>query len=772
MVNINSKRVFISLLASIMMFSSAVSFTACSKGNKVSKSNKTPKFVYEAKFKELGTIDADYVSGACITEDGVYMSAPHYEYDENYNVKSFKNYLIICDLEDNKIDMKEMKDLRQDEYINYFSQDKEGNMIMITNISSYNEKTDESKSEYYMINVDREGKFSNRIHLKPDLKKDEYLYPNKRSTVCIDDKLLIGSESKVYTFNKDGSAGKSIELDNYIECMFVSNNGKVYIMSEVDGKLGIYELNIETGKLGDFIDCGDYQIYSIDYIKQLDNGNVYLGNSDGIFECNFEKNKLEFLFSWINVDIDNNNVIDFQSMEDGNITVVSYTNNYSESGSSSSCDIELASVEKKKYSEVKQKSRITFAVIGMDGMLSNEIIKYNKTSEDYRIEVIDYSSYEDPQKQMNLDITTGKIPDIIDANCIPKEKYVKKGLLTDLYALMEKDNEVRKEDFIDSVCKTLEYNGKLYYISGSFSMTGFIGSKNEFGDAEGWSYKDMLEKYRSMSKDKIFINNMTREWFINNMLNRQLEDFINYKTGDVNLDSEEFINMLEFSKNFESVDEYFDDESDIKEDDEYIIIKNGKLLLKEIHLYDFSEIQVNEILYKNQGGFTILSAPSKDKNNKISLSSLGSCYAISEKCSDKEGAWNFLKRFYTYEYQKKTISYGGFPTRKDVLDKMIEYAMATKEYTDDDGTEVKPVSELYAGSGFEMKLKPYTKEQMDIFRSLVDRIGNDFSYNTLVNEITEMIVEEAEAFYAGDKTAKETAEILQSRVKIYVSENS
>ena len=30
----------------------------------------------------------------------------------------------------------------------------------------------------------------------------------------------------------------------------------------------------------------------------------------------------------------------------------------------------------------------------------------------------------------------------------------------------------------------------------------------------------------------------------------------------------------------------------------------------------------------------------------------------------------------------------------------------------------------------------------------------------------------SKAFFAGDKTAKETAEVLQSRVKIYVSENS
>ena len=61
---------------------------------------------------------------------------------------------------------------------------------------------------------------------------------------------------------------------------------------------------------------------------------------------------------------------------------------------------------------------------------------------------------------------------------------------------------------------------------------------------------------------------------------------------------------------------------------------------------------------------------------------------------------------------------------------------------------------------------------MDLFRTIIDRIGKESDYDTYFNDISEIITEETKALYAGDKTAKETAEILQSRVKIYVSENS
>lgn len=38
--------------------------------------------------------------------------------------------------------------------------------------------------------------------------------------------------------------------------------------------------------------------------------------------------------------------------------------------------------------------------------------------------------------------------------------------------------------------------------------------------------------------------------------------------------------------------------------------------------------------------------------------------------------------------------------------------------------------------------------------------------------ICEMILEETNAYFAGDKTADETAKVLQSRVGIYVSEHA
>lgn len=770
MVKSNIKKVFAVSLAS---FTITLALAGCSKGsgNDSGKEN-TPEYVYESKFNDLGSVKVDYVNQSIIKDNNIYMTGSHYEEDKKNGDGKSISYFMTSSLDGKKVDMKEIKGLKKDEGTDKLFMDEDGNMHILSSAYSYNKKTDTSTTKYCILDIDKNGKLSGRTELNPEIKKNEDFYLGS-TMAYVNGKLAAVSEDKIYIFNKDGSLAKKVQSDDYIDSIFTDGNGKVYIMgsmANMDGSV-ICELDMDAGKLGKPSDFGSISVYNIRSVKHGNGSTVYLSNDNGIYQCDLDKNKMELLFNWINVDINGDNVSDFQIMEDGSLAVISTSYN-----ADSSSDIEIASINKKKYSEVKQKKRLTLAsnYIGQD--LKDEILKYNKSNDDCHIDIKSYSEYEDPQKQMNLDIISGNVPDIIEMSGLSRSMYIKKGLLADLYPLIEKDDEIKKEDFVNSVINTIEHDGKLYYLPTSFSINALVGSKKIFNGMEGWTYEEMEEKYKSLPEGSIFMQGMTSEWFIQNMLSAQMKDFINFETGEVNLGSEEFIHMLEFSKNFQTSDQYMKEmEENGWQEEESLpgLIKSGKILLNSMYLYDFSDIQVNEKLYKSQGGYDIISQPSKDKNNKLSMGFADSCLAISEKCNNKEDAWKFLRRLYLYDCQKKISEHNGFPIRKDVLEKKIEYAMATKKYKDDDGTEVTPVAgDTYSINDFEVELKPYTKAHMDLFRSIVDRIGKEDSYDTSFNDITEIIEEETKAFFAGDKTAQETAEVLQSRVKIYVSENS
>lgn len=786
------KKIIVTSALTVMAFVPAISFTACSKGgDKKTSGEENPEYVYEADFKELGNIKMDSLGNSCFNNGKIYITGNDIEYGKNYQIKSSKNYLLQCSAGGSNINQTEISGLKDNEYTSSLFLDDKNNLCIITSTQDYNKKTGESKVQYYMMKIDESGKTSGRIEIKPDKKDNDYFYLSD-NIIFLNGKLIVYLDKKVHIFNKDGSFDKAFEVDNYITSMFTANNGKVYILSQQEGAggLGISELDLKTGKTSNTVGLGNDSIYNVYKVKEAVNGNIYLSTDSCLYEFDFKKGKTELVFNWINVDIDGNSISDFMQMEDGSFfvldTLVDYTS--MENGNMSS-DIEIATISKKKYSDTKQKKKLTLASNYIDIYVKREILKFNKTDGSHRIEVADYSSYEDPSEQINLDITSGKIPDIIDVGYMPKELYIKKGFLADLYPLIEKDSEIKKEDFIDTVRTTLEHNGKLYYLPVSFRINALAGSKKIFGNIEGWSFEDMEKIYNNMPEGSSFMHNMTSEWFVQNMLSSQMENFVNYDTGEVNLDSEEFINMIEFSKNFKDnkLDTSSDDSyimssggpgSDVEiscNDASYELIKKGKVLLKLMEMYDFSDIQINEKLFKDQGGYNVISYPSPDKDNKLSICSSGNYFAISEKCEDKEGAWSFLHRFYTYKFQKDYggSSLNGFPVRQDAMDKRIEYAMATKPYTDDDGTKVHPVTNYsYNYGGFKITLKPYTKEQMDIFRSMLSRIGAETDLSSSYNEIPKIIEEETKSVYAGDKTAKEAAGIIQSRVSIYVNENA
>ena len=87
-------------------------------------------------------------------------------------------------------------------------------------------------------------------------------------------------------------------------------------------------------------------------------------------------------------------------------------------------------------SEVKDKKTLVLACNGIDYDVRNNIVKFNKNNDEYRITIQDYAAlynteddYQAGLNRLNADIVSGKIPDIlvIDDN-MPVESYVSKEM--------------------------------------------------------------------------------------------------------------------------------------------------------------------------------------------------------------------------------------------------------------------------------------------------------------------------------------------------------
>ena len=89
-------------------------------------------------------------------------------------------------------------------------------------------------------------------------------------------------------------------------------------------------------------------------------------------------------------------------------------------------------------------------------------------------------------------------------------------------------------------------------------------------------------------------------------------------------------------------------------------------------------------------------------------------------------------------------------------------------YTDENGKEVtEPETGVVNLNGKDIKLPVTSKEDVEAVRKILKSLDMKASVDSKISEI---INDEAGAFFAGQKGAKETADIIQSRVKVYISE--
>lgn len=71
-------------------------------------------------------------------------------------------------------------------------------------------------------------------------------------------------------------------------------------------------------------------------------------------------------------------------------TMLTISNNYSDDGTTT---YEIITLVKTLRSEVKEKTTLTLATMWMDYNLKKELLNFNKSNPDYRIEITDYSEY-------------------------------------------------------------------------------------------------------------------------------------------------------------------------------------------------------------------------------------------------------------------------------------------------------------------------------------------------------------------------------------------
>lgn len=403
------------------------------------------------------------------------------------------------------------------------------------------------------------------------------------------------------------------------------------------------------------------------------------------------------------------------------------------------------------------KKIIKLTIMGLNEDMSAVINDFNKTNEKYEIEVTDLFSldYRDSVTRLNLEITSGSNPDIIECVGLPMESYIEKGVFANLYDFIDSDPDMSREDFLQNIFKAYEVDGGLYENITSFYLQTIMGKSSIAGEMQGRTADDFIglaEKYpdkkfvdMQWSKDRIFGFFMGNGW----------ESFVDGETGKCDFNNEKFIRILEFCNTFpDKADDVYMTAPNWRQN-EADDLRSGKTLFAAwaLTIDDFYSLRKQEY-YTFGEPAAIVGYPYADGNGAM-ICSASADFAIFENSPVKEGAWEFLRYFYSDEYQREVVRGYRLPVKKSAIEFAAEdaekgfYLSYADEYTDEYGINTDEDNQRIIG----------------LINGAACRADNseNFVYN--------IIQEEAAMYFAGQRPVGETAEIIQNRVQNYLDEN-
>lgn len=413
--------------------------------------------------------------------------------------------------------------------------------------------------------------------------------------------------------------------------------------------------------------------------------------------------------------------------------------------------------------EVKQeRTQILVAGLEESEPLKNAVSDFNASQEDVSVTIIS----PDDERVANADIF-----------CLPSAQISamgREGKLADLYPYLDADPKLDREDFFASALQGMELDGALISTGAGMSFETVIGASSLVGEKAGWTYDDFTAAWSALGLGTdAFDVYTTCEDVLDACLALDLDTFIDRKTASCDFTGENFRKLLYFTGNFRRDFDY-DGHGWSEADHSDLRIRREKQMLLEKNLTCFRDVLACGCEFPEE--ITFIGYPTLGQaGSRMILSTFepGINLAMSASSETKDDAWQFLRTFFTEDYQE---SYWYFPTNIHVFNRELEKAMETEEILDGNGKPVydretgdpaiRSVGTMYLSNFVQVDLYPLTESEAG---KLVDLITESSKTGDPDEEICSIVKENVKCYYNGEASLEEAAARAQQAVSEYLA---
>lgn len=302
--------------------------------------------------------------------------------------------------------------------------------------------------------------------------------------------------------------------------------------------------------------------------------------------------------------------------------------------------------------------------------------------------------------------------------------FARRGYLTDLEPLIEADPKLDRSDFYPNVMDAArDLGGGLYALPMQFTLRTLSAPAEYVGTDMGWTCQDLRAAAERMPEDMILLEGFDQTSALSHLLDVNIQRFANPAQGTCDFENQSFYDLLTLCR------DYFPAEGNATGD---------ALLTLEVTHSTMGGFAADTMKRLEAQGRTLIGYP--DTGGNGCYMTFGSMISLCALGDQQTWAWEFYRTLLGYDYQ---YALSGL---------MLRIRVDAQEAREDWFLQ-------YNGS--------CTEAESQAAQALISGAETVSVYDSPISAI---VLEEAGAFFAGDRTAEETAAIIQSRAEIYLGE--
>lgn len=372
--------------------------------------------------------------------------------------------------------------------------------------------------------------------------------------------------------------------------------------------------------------------------------------------------------------------------------------------------------------------------------LLDTIVRFNNTDPQYKIEVVPITyANEQERDRVLIELATRSDLDLLDTSRLP-DNALDSGLLADMLPMIDADDSISREDFIEPLFALMTKSGGLYEYTDKFTLLTMTTHAELFPGRENWTVENIEALIAAHPDMDPLWHSLDRDLITTLFCWAATAEFIDHDVGTCSFDSPAFVHWLELMKTLPNGSQYSEEPKlmNICYDLASSAGHQEKYMMKGDYVVaGFPETQGTGSYYLKLGSSPNAWRGTMGENTRIGI------MAASGK---QAGAWRFVRML--MEGADEISLSQGIPVFKQSFERAPDTRIS------DDFDERFQIGYLNAENAEELRQQVYsTTKLVDTDEGLIRILRDEIS-----------------RYYGGQVTGEEAAKAIQSRASIYVSE--